>query len=47
MARNPIISNAKVAAGTNRDDLDFVFSTTHPFGKEQANVPYHADGARV
>ena len=43
----PFIHNEEPAAGTNRGGFGFVFSTTHPTRKDQIDVPYHADGARV
>ena len=39
--------NEKAAARTNRGDLDFVFSTTHPLRKEQADVSIYDASARV
>ncbi len=42
-----IITNEKPAEATILDGLFLVFSTTHPFGKEQANVLYHDDDAQV
>ncbi len=43
----PDITNEKPTARTNRDGLDFVFSTTHPLTKEQVDVLYHDDDVRV
>ena len=37
----------KPAAATIRDGLNLVFSTTHPLKREQVDVSYHDDGARV
>ncbi len=37
----------KPAEATTPGGLDLVFSTTHPLGKEQVDVSYHDDGARV
>ena len=43
----PVTINKKPAAATIRDGLNLVFSTTHPPRKDQVDVLYRDDGARV
>lgn len=43
----PITPNEEAAAATTCDGFDFVFSTTHPPRKEQADVSIYDASARV
>ncbi len=47
MAAHTITHNKKPAAATDHGGLYLVFSTTHPPRKEQVDVSYHDNGARV
>ena len=47
MILNNKIHNEKPAVATDHGEFNLVFSTTHPFGKEQANAYYHDTGVRV
>ena len=44
----PIIHNEKLAARTNRGELEFVWTATAPsHGKDDDHAHLHHDGARV
>ena len=47
MAAHTITHNKKPAEVSTPGGLNLVFSTTHPPRKEQVNVSYHDNGARV